>query len=82
MLNQNPHTWNFPGGLVVRILCFNCRGQGFDPCSGNSDPTCHGVWPKKKKKKKKNSPTVKCIGFIYTIDKFHVFYTQYTNEYI
>lgn len=52
MLNQNSHTWNFPGGLVVRILCFNCRGHGFDPCSWDSDPACHGMWPKKKRKKK------------------------------
>ena len=29
--------WDFPGGLVVRILRFQCRGQGFDPLSGNSD---------------------------------------------
>jgi len=25
----------FPGGLEVKVLCFHCRGQGFDPWSGN-----------------------------------------------
>ena len=32
--------WDFPGGPVVKTLCFHCRGCGFDPCSGNQDPTC------------------------------------------
>ena len=27
--------WDFPGGSVVKILSFNCRGHGFDPWSGN-----------------------------------------------
>lgn len=61
-----------PGGLVVRILCFNCRGHGFDPYSWDSDPACHGMWPKKGE----NSSTVKCIGFIYTVDNFHLFHTH------
>ena len=26
-----------------------CRGHGFDPWSGNKDPTGHTAWPKKKK---------------------------------
>ena len=25
----------FPGGPVVRTLCFHCRGCGFNPWSGN-----------------------------------------------
>ena len=28
---------DFPGGPVVRTLCFHCRGHRFDPWSGNSD---------------------------------------------
>ena len=28
-------TWrNFPGGLIVKTLHFQCRGHGFDPWSG------------------------------------------------
>ena len=26
---------DFPGGPVVRTLCFQCRGCGFDPRMGN-----------------------------------------------
>ena len=44
---------DFPGGPVVRTLPFHCRGRRFDPGSGNEDPTCLTVWPKKKKKKKR-----------------------------
>ena len=28
-------------------LRFHCRGHGFNPYSGNKDPTCHVVWSKK-----------------------------------
>ncbi len=27
--------WDFPGGPVVRTLCFYCRGHGFNPWLGN-----------------------------------------------
>ena len=37
--------WDFPGGPVVKTLCFQCRGHGFDPWSWNKDPTCHAAWP-------------------------------------
>ena len=43
--------WNFPGGPVVKSPVFQCRGCGFNPWSGNSDPTCHVVWIKNKKRK-------------------------------
>ena len=26
---------DFPGGPVIKTLFFHCRGQGFDPWSGN-----------------------------------------------
>ena len=26
---------------MVKTLCFHCRWHGFDPWSGNQDPTCH-----------------------------------------
>ena len=42
---------DFPGGPVVRTPRFQCRGHGFQPGSGNKDPTCCVA---KKKKKKKN----------------------------
>ena len=28
-------SWEFPGGLVVKNLCLQCRGHWFDPCLGN-----------------------------------------------
>lgn len=31
---------DFPGGSVVKALCFLCKGHRFDLCSGNKDPTC------------------------------------------
>ena len=56
----------FPGGLVVRIQRFHQCSPGFDPRSGNWDPTSSNcmLQPKrerkrKKKKKKKN----KCTAF-------------------
>ena len=27
--------WDFPGGPVAKIPCFQCRGPGSDPRSGN-----------------------------------------------
>ena len=30
---------------------FHCRRQRFDPCSGNFDPACLGVWSKQNKYK-------------------------------
>ena len=37
-----------PGGLVVKILHFQCRGSGFDPWLGNWDPTCRAVQQNKR----------------------------------
>ena len=28
-------SWDFPGGIVVKILRSQCRGPGFDPWSEN-----------------------------------------------
>jgi len=28
-------SWDFPGGPVAENLHTQCRGPGFDPCSGN-----------------------------------------------
>ena len=36
-----------PGSPVVKMLSSQYRGHGFDPCSGNEDPTC----PMKDRKK-------------------------------
>ena len=36
---------------MVKTLCFQCRGCGFDPRLGNEDPTCLSAWPKKLIKK-------------------------------
>ena len=32
--------WDFPGGPVVKTLCFHCRGRGFDPWGGRSHMLC------------------------------------------
>ena len=37
---------------MVKASHFHCSGCGFDPFSGNYDPTCCGARPKKKKKSK------------------------------
>ena len=31
---------------MVRTEHFPCKGHGFDFWSENSDPACHGSWPK------------------------------------
>ena len=43
--------WEFPGGLVVRILGFHCCGPGFDPWLGNGDPASHAARQNKNKNK-------------------------------
>ena len=40
---------DFPGGPVVKIPCFHCRGHRFNPLMGNEDPTYHIVQPPKEK---------------------------------
>ena len=39
---------DFPSGPGVKIPCYQCRGLGFHPWSGNYDPTCHVAWPPRK----------------------------------
>ena len=34
---------------MVKTLCSHCRGHRFDLWSGNLNPTCHMLQPKKKK---------------------------------
>ena len=38
-----------PWWSVAKIPSFQCKRWGFDPWSGNEDPTCHAAWPKTKK---------------------------------
>ena len=52
ILNKMQVAWDFPGGPVVRTLCFHGREQGFNPWLGDLDPTCCVVWPKEIKNKK------------------------------
>ena len=33
--HKNYYNWDFPGSPVVKTPCFQCRGCGFDPWSGN-----------------------------------------------
>ena len=37
---------DFPGGPVVKTLCFQGRGYVFNPWSRNKDPRCHAAQPK------------------------------------
>ena len=64
---------DFPGGPVVRTLCFHC--SRFDPSSGNEDPTFHEVWPNKQKTYFQNSCSLlQPDGFSWTplsITSFH-----------
>ena len=41
---------DFPGGPLVKTLCFCCWQHGFNPWLGTQDPTCYMSWQKKKKK--------------------------------
>ena len=43
---------DFPAGPVAKNLCCHCRGHGFDPWSGNYNPTCYVALPKKNKSMK------------------------------
>ena len=54
--------WAFPGGPVVRTTDFYCRGHEFDLWSGNDDPACSAVWPKKNTNNKKQKKERKDIG--------------------
>ena len=56
LLILKQHEWDFLGGPVAKILCSQCTGPGFNPCSrmlqlrvhmpqlsshvANEDPTC------------------------------------------
>ena len=44
---------DFPSSPVVRTPHCRCQGPGFDPWSGNKDPTRRAAWPKEKKRKKR-----------------------------
>ena len=54
--------WDFPGSPVVKILCFQCRGHGFDSWLGNKDPTCCMAQPKEKKM---NKITIRIIKYFF-----------------
>ena len=48
MIKKIPPT-DFPGYPVVKTPSPQYRGPGFDPWSGNKDPACYIVLPKKRK---------------------------------
>ena len=53
---------DFPGGPVVKSLCFQCRGHRFDLWLGNKDPTCHAARPKNKQTKKNTKKYTICTS--------------------
>ena len=44
--SYNVYTWEFPGGPVVRILCFHCQGP--DSVLGQGIKILKARWHKKK----------------------------------
>ena len=50
---QEIYLREFPGSpvAIARTLCFHCRGHGFEPWSGNSDPASHVAKKKKKRER-------------------------------
>jgi len=52
---------DFPGGPVVKTPFSQGRRHGFDPRSGNQDPTCCMVQPKKRKKR--TNPSEVFLGY-------------------
>ena len=62
---KNISAWDFPGGPVVKIPCFQCRGHGFHSWSGNKIPHTTTSQIKKKKKKYQCSSVVQsCLIFV------------------
>ena len=54
-LYKNAWSGDFPDGPVVKTPLLECKGQGFNPWSGNEDPCMlRGVAKLKKKKQKQN----------------------------
>ena len=43
---------DFPGSPVVKTSSLHCRRHGFDPWSGNKNPTCHKAREKKKERER------------------------------
>ena len=72
---------------MVKTLHFHCRGQGFDPWSGNEDPACHAVGQKKKTTKKTRlsivlghgGPAVDDSGFIIAAFFKEVWFTKHLH---
>ena len=52
-------TWDFPGCPMVKTLCFQCKGCGFNPWELKSHMP--GSMAKKKKKKNRNDVKKKKI---------------------
>ena len=42
---------DFPGSPVVKTLCFQCKGQGFNSCWETNIP--HAMWLSQENRKKK-----------------------------
>ena len=53
-LNPYLKASDFPGSPVVKTPRFQCRGQVFDPWSGNYDP----IWQATEEKKKENKASI------------------------
>ena len=48
---QPQHFKNLPhGDFSGSLVCFHCRGHGFNPWSGNQDPTFSSAWLKSQTK--------------------------------
>ena len=54
----------FPGGPVVKF--FHCFGTGFDPWSGNQDPTSRAAWLSKRQTSKQTKLQARVKYSVYT----------------
>ena len=79
-VTKNKIGWgDFPGGRVVKTLCCQCRGHGFEPWSGNKDPTSHSVQSEKKKKADKHPSAPGSVHSTFAqIGKFTPFSRRFT----
>ena len=61
--NEFTYMWNFPGGPVVKTLCFHCRDTGSIPDWGTKISTCQiaGLKQNKTKRSFLGGPVVKIL---------------------
>ena len=77
MIN-NERFRDFSGGLVVKIVCFHCRGHGFDPWWGLRSSTAQGV---AEKKINKNNECFRILSYLQMIKIFNGYLSFNLSQY-